>query len=206
MRSICLCFLPVVTMAASADCWLFPPTRYNQKIQSSWSWTHKCNEVVCVRVHLLSSLQEQRGLGWEYLTGCYHLFTLPQAIHLTLSKICHVTFQRTRSFDVLRPNSFFRDVSSYFPKTETILSHLLCAFHASLSSLICHFSLIEVLFLIRYNKRSYLYLSFHWRQCVMTSMEVVVFVFHIIVLHEKVKWIVLYSDTHWHFLFVIWCW
>lgn len=48
MRSICLCFLPVVTMAASDDCWLFPPTRYNQKIQSSWSWTHKCNEVVSV--------------------------------------------------------------------------------------------------------------------------------------------------------------
>lgn len=77
-------------------------------------------------MHLLSSPQEQRGYGWEYLTGCYHLFILPQAIYQTLSKISRVRFPQTRSFDVLRPNVFFREVSSYFPKTETILFYSFC--------------------------------------------------------------------------------
>lgn len=77
-------------------------------------------------MHLLSSPQEQRGYSWEYLTGCYHLFILPQAIYQTLSKISRITFPQTRSFDVLRPNVFFREVSSYFPKTETVLFYSFC--------------------------------------------------------------------------------
>lgn len=123
-------------------------------------------------MHLLSSPQEQRGYGWEYLTGCYHLFILPQAIYLTLSKISRVTFPQTRSFDVLRPNFFSEKCPHTFQRQKPFY-FIRFVYLALLCSLIFLTSLIDGFF-FKTNKGSYLYLPFCWRQCVMTQMEPVV--------------------------------
>lgn len=133
-------------------------------------------------------------------------------LHITAGHLSN-TFENLSRYVSADTQLWCVEAKCFFQRSVLILSKdrnhsilfVLCLCLCLLCSLIFLTSLIDSFF-FKSNKRSYLYLPFCWRQCVMTQMEPVVFVFHVIVFYENVKWIILYSDTHWHFLFVICCW